>query len=73
MQTTQKPSCQGALSNEPVPLRPPAPMHVQALQQGGVVIFEGERLIYAHYDPSIGAHADLEELLKAALHGWVAQ
>lgn len=36
----------------------------QGLQQGGVFAFDGERTIFQYYDPSTGAHADLEEVIK---------
>lgn len=43
------------------------PKSDQGLQQGGAFVFEGEKLLFGHYDPSTGAHADLEEVLSAAL------
>lgn len=36
----------------------------QGLQQGGVFAFDGERTIFQYYDPSTGAHADMEEVMK---------
>ena len=39
----------------------------QGLQQGGAFVFEGERLLFQHRDPSTGAHADLNTLLRVAL------
>ena len=30
------------------------------LQQGGAFVFEGDRLLFQHRDPSTGAHADLK-------------
>jgi len=43
------------------------PLSDQGLQQGGAFVFEGESLLFSHYDPSTGAHADLDEMLRAAL------
>ena len=43
------------------------PKNDQGLQQGGAFVFEGERLLFGHYDPSTGAHADLNDVLRAAL------
>lgn len=31
----------------------------QALQQGGVLVFDGESLAFSHYDRATGAHADI--------------
>lgn len=45
------------------------PKQDQAFQQGGVMIFEGSRLLYVHKDPATGAHADLEEVVKVATEG----
>jgi len=42
------------------------PKSNQGLQQGGAFVFEGSTLLFGHYDPSTGAHADLEEVLQAA-------
>ena len=39
----------------------------QGLQQGGAFVFEGDKLLLGHYDPSTGAHVDLDEVLRAAL------
>lgn len=35
----------------------------QALQQGGIFVFDGERTVYSHYDEATGAHADLDGVL----------
>jgi len=43
------------------------PKNDQGLQQGGAFVFEGEQLLFQHYDPSTGAHADLDTLLRVAL------
>jgi len=45
---------------------PPKPE--QAMQQGGVVIFQGKHLVFSHYDPSTGSHVDMEVLKNAALY-----
>jgi len=42
------------------------PKSDQGLQQGGAFVFEGSTLLFGHYDPSTGAHADLEDVLSAA-------
>ena len=34
----------------------------QGLQQGGMIVFEGDRTLFAHADPSTGAHASLDEV-----------
>ena len=39
----------------------------QGLQQGGAFVFEGDKLLFQHYDPSTGAHVDLDELLQTAV------
>jgi len=39
----------------------------QGLQQGGAFVFEGPELLFQHFDPSTGAHADLTSVLEAAL------
>ncbi len=43
------------------------PKSDQGLQQGGALVFEGATLLYRHDDPATGAHADLNEVLNAAL------
>jgi len=43
------------------------PKSDQGLQQGGVFVFEGSTLLFCYYDPSTGAHADLEDVIQAAL------
>jgi len=45
------------------------PKSDQALQQGGVVIFEGNEPTWVHRDPSTGAHADMEEVIRVATRG----
>ena len=46
------------------PWLPPQPD--QGYQQGGTFVFRGSKVVYAHYDLSTGAHAPLEDVLKAA-------
>ena len=36
----------------------------QGLQQGGVFAFDGKATIFQYYDPSTGAHADMNEVMK---------
>mmetsp|Transcript_25050 Transcript_25050/g.42844 ORF Transcript_25050/g.42844 Transcript_25050/m.42844 type:complete len:157 (-) Transcript_25050:406-876(-) len=43
------------------------PKNDQGLQQGGAFVFEGDTLLFGHYDPSTGAHADLDDVLRAAI------
>jgi hypothetical protein len=38
----------------------------QAYQQGGAFYFNGSELVWSHYDPATGAHAEPEEILAAA-------
>jgi hypothetical protein len=44
----------------------------QALQQGGIFVFDGERVAFSHYDQATGAHADLGAVLDLA-RGLVAR
>jgi len=39
----------------------------QGLQQGGTFVFAGNQEVFQHFDPSTGAHADLNQVLTAAL------
>jgi len=39
----------------------------QGLQQGGVLVFDGEQTLYERADPSTGAHAPLDVVLSVAL------
>lgn len=43
------------------PWNPPA--LDQALNQGGVVVFQGRRAVFSHYDPSTGSHADWKRVV----------
>jgi hypothetical protein len=38
----------------------------QALQQGGVLVFDGARVAFAHRDQATGAHADLGDVVAVA-------
>jgi hypothetical protein len=38
----------------------------QALQQGGMFVFDGPRCVFSHFDQATGAHADLGEVLGIA-------
>ncbi|KAK9843539.1 hypothetical protein WJX81_008019 [Elliptochloris bilobata] len=42
------------------------PKQGQATQQGGVVVFDGQRCVLEHKDRATGAHIDLRDLLRAA-------
>lgn len=37
----------------------------QGLQQGGVFAFEGTKVVFQHYDPSTGKHADFSKVLAS--------
>lgn len=39
----------------------------QGLQQGGVIVFDGDTALYERADPSTGAHAPLDVVLEQAL------
>jgi len=39
---------------------------VQALQQGGMLVFQGPNLLFSHVDPATGAHMEVPELLAVA-------
>mmetsp|Transcript_45791 Transcript_45791/g.73137 ORF Transcript_45791/g.73137 Transcript_45791/m.73137 type:complete len:151 (-) Transcript_45791:37-489(-) len=43
------------------------PKQDQGLQQGGAFVFDGEKLLFSHYDPSTGAHANLEDVVQVAI------
>lgn len=42
------------------------PRMEQVLYQGGMLVMQGRRTIFVHYDPSTGAHADLDEVIAIA-------
>lgn len=46
------------------------PRQDQALNQGGMYIFEGQKVLFSHKDPATGAHADLQQVLGTALAGF---
>lgn len=39
----------------------------QGLQQGGAFVFRGKNVVYSYKDPSAGAHADINEVVRIAL------
>lgn len=41
----------------------------RTMVQGGSFVFDGSEELFAHYDDSSGAHADLSELVRAATQG----
>lgn len=47
------------------PWQPPRGFN-QALQQGGVFVFDGDELAYSHFDQATGAHADLDGVVALA-------
>jgi hypothetical protein len=40
------------------------PKQDQAFLQGGTFVFSGNETIFAHYDPSTGAHAPVEQVME---------
>jgi hypothetical protein len=42
------------------------PQQDQAFQQGGIVIFDGKKVVWVWRDPATGAHADLKEVVRVA-------
>ena len=44
---------------------PPSP-NQKGFQQGGCFVFDGDQEVFAHRDPSTGAHADLNLVVAAA-------
>jgi hypothetical protein len=42
------------------------PQQDQAFQQGGIVIFDGEKAVWVWRDPATGSHADLQEVVRVA-------
>ncbi|KAF6264713.1 Seleno protein U [Scenedesmus sp. NREL 46B-D3] len=42
------------------------PKQDQALQQGGMFVFDGPRCVFSHFDKATGDHADLGEVLGLA-------
>jgi hypothetical protein len=43
------------------------PKQAQALNQGGLFVFDGEDSAFVHYDASTGAHGDLDRAVAVAL------
>lgn len=43
------------------------PKQSQAFLQGGTFVFQGDRTVFAHYDPSTAAHASVESVLELAM------
>jgi len=43
------------------------PKTSQAFIQGGSFIFDGPKTLFAHYDASTGAHADMNQVISIAL------
>ena len=39
----------------------------QGLQQGGMFVFRGDQVLFSHFDPATGAHADIATVLSVAL------
>lgn len=39
----------------------------QGLQQGGMFVFLNNQVLFSHYDPATGAHADISTVLSVAL------
>lgn len=42
------------------------PRQDQALYQGGTFLFDGEKVVFAHFDESTGAHCDIQEVIDLA-------
>jgi len=43
------------------------PKQAQALNQGGLFVFDGDDSVFVHYDASTGAHGDLDQAVGVAL------
>ena len=43
------------------------PKQKQALNQGGLFVFDGADSVFVHYDASTGAHGDLDKAVAVAL------
>ena len=43
------------------------PKQKQALNQGGLFVFDGDDSVFVHYDASTGAHGDLDRAVAVAL------
>jgi len=57
----QQPGGMDDLLNKVLPKWQPwqPPKLDQALQQGGIFVFDGDKVVFSHYDQATGAHADL--------------
>ena len=44
------------------------PKQKQALNQGGLFVFDGDDSVFVHYDASTGAHGDLDQAVAVALN-----
>lgn len=42
------------------------PKQEQAFLQGGTFVFDGTNCVYAHYDESTAAHANVDDVVKLA-------
>ena len=40
------------------------PKNEQAFNQGGTFVFDGNRAVFAHYDPSTAAHATVDQVME---------
>ena len=49
------------------------PKQDQAFNQGGTFVFDGAKTVFAHYDESTGAHADLDKVIRLATEAVVSK
>lgn len=49
------------------------PKQEQAFLQGGTLVFDGPKTLFAHYDESTAAHASLPDVMKLALEAKKSQ
>jgi len=42
------------------------PRQDQVFNQGGTFLFDGDETIFAHYDESVGAHCDIQQVIDLA-------
>jgi len=42
------------------------PKQEQAFLQGGTFVFDGEKTLFSHYDPSTAAHANIDRVMEIA-------
>lgn len=57
-------ACLPRMGGRPAPPTPNATL--QALQQGGIFLFDGDRVAFSHFDEATGAHADLAGVVALA-------